>query len=385
MSSAGRRRPGCILFVQPVAEQGGSDHALLRMVQTLAAAGWRCHVALPGPSPLAAAFFAAGATLHVVPMRRLTNSGSAARWLVYMAAWPVTVARLVRVAHRVGADVFHSNSLHSWYGWAAARLVRRPHVWHAREIVVQSRLALRVERFLARRFATVVVAISNAVAAQLDPGNVRVVIDEADPDKFAPSLAGAFRSREGIADLAPVVGAVSRLDTWKGIDVVLRAVPRLHAARPDVVVVVAGGVVSGKEDYAARLAGQAASLPCVRWLGSRDDIPELMADLDVFVQASTEPEPFGLAIVEALSSGTPVVATAAGGPLEILAGAPSSVGRLVPPGDVDALVDAIVELLPDGPSSTERRRRRPRLRDAAPPPWSELFASVATGEHPAAS
>ena len=45
------------------------------MVRSLANAGWECHVALPAPSPLAEEFAAAGASLHVVPMRRITTSG----------------------------------------------------------------------------------------------------------------------------------------------------------------------------------------------------------------------------------------------------------------------------------------------------------------------
>ena len=67
-------------------------------------------------------------------------------------------------------------------------------MWHAREIVFQSRAALRVERWLARHFADAVIAMSAAVAAQLDPGNVTVVTDEADPTAFRAGRAGRFRA-----------------------------------------------------------------------------------------------------------------------------------------------------------------------------------------------
>src|SRR5205823_9176239 len=136
--------------------------------------------------------------VHVIPMRRLTGSGGAAYWIAYAVAWPITVVRLALLARRVKADVVHTNSLHSLYGWAAAALVRKPHVWHAREIVVQSAAALRLERFLAGRFATVVVAISDAVAAMLDLPNTEVIIDEVDPDEFGPHHAGSARQLLGI-------------------------------------------------------------------------------------------------------------------------------------------------------------------------------------------
>jgi glycosyltransferase involved in cell wall biosynthesis len=360
--------------VQPVAEMGGSDQLLLFMVGQLAAAGWECHVAIPGPSPLASQFEAAGARLHTVAMPRLTATGSPRRWAAYAAAWPVAVARLAWTGRRAGVDAVHSNSLHSWYGWAAAALLRRPHVWHAREIVVQSRMALAVERSLARRFATRVVAISAAVAAQLDPSNLVVVVDEADPDRFSPGRAGRFRVAAGIADRAPLVAAASRIDTWKGVDVLLDAVPLIRAARPDAQVVVAGPVVAGKEDFAGALADRARALG-VHWLGPRSDVADLLADADVVVQASTEPEPFGMVIVEALASGAPVVATAAGGPVEILASAPPHAGRLVPPRDPRRLADAVVQLLP-GSSSTEHRRSRPRLRHAPPVSWPDVLADL---------
>ncbi|MDQ1428285.1 MAG: hypothetical protein QOK39_1761, partial [Acidimicrobiaceae bacterium] len=292
-----------ILSIQPVAERGGSDQALLRLVRSLAQDGWDCHIALPEWPPLAPELQAAGATLHVVAMRRITTSGSWRYWLAYLAGWPVAVTRLSRLVRRVDAAVVHSNSLHSWYGWAAAALTGRPHVWHAREIVVQSPAALRLERWLTRHFAVTVIAVSQAVADQLTGAPVVVAYDEPDAGLFHPARARSFRAGAGIPDEAPLVGAAGRIDTWKGLDVLLASVAAMQAARPGLEVVIAGGVVQGKEGFARRLADQAAALAGVHWLGPRDDMPELIADLDVLVAPSTQPEPFGLAVVEAAISG----------------------------------------------------------------------------------
>ena len=171
---------------------------------------------------------------------------------------------------------------------------------------------------------------------------------------------------------------MGRIDTWKGLDVFLDAVPQLARRRPDVQIVMAGAVVAGKEAYASGLARRARGLG-VHWLGplSGPDAADLIADLDCLVLASTTPEPWGLVLVEALACGVPVVATAAGGPLEILAG--SSVpgaGRLIAPSDPDALAEAVAELLP-GATSTELRRGRRALRNGGAPPYPDLFAAVA--------
>ncbi len=329
---------------------------------------------------MAEEFAAAGATLHVVPMRRITTSGTPGYWLAYLAGWPVAVARLTVLARRLDVGVIHSNSLHSWYGWAVATLARRPHVWHAREIVVQSSAALRLERWLCRHGADTVIAVSGAVAAQLDGANVVVQYDQVDAGEFHPGRAGSFRPRLGVADETAVIGAAGRVDTWKGLDVLLDAVPEMQRDRPGLQVVVAGATVKGKEAFALRLAHRAAGLPGVHWLGERDDVAELIADLDVLVLPSTEPEPFGLAVVEALASGVPVVATAAGGPLEILGTSPGPAGRLVPPADPARLAEGVRALLPPGPSSAAHRRQRPVLSPATPPgDLPGVFASALSG------
>lgn len=359
-------RKRVLLSIQPVAERGGSDWCLVRTVRSLSLAGWDCHVVTPAPSPLSEEFKAAGATLHVIPMRRITTTEGAGYWLGYAAGWPVAVARLAALARRTGAGMIHSNSLHSWYGWAAARVLGLPHVWHAREIVVQSRAALRLERFLTRHFAAEVLAVSGPVAAQLEGSPVRVVHDELGPDDgFGPEQAGRFRRRVGIPDGAVLVGSAGRLDTWKGYEVLLRAVPAIRRSRPDVEVVVAGGAVPGKEDYADRLAETAAGTEGVRWLGPRADMPELLADLDLLVLASTEPEPYASVAVEALASGVPVVATDHGGSPEMLGQFGPAAGLLVPPGDDAALAEGVIAVLPDGPSSVERRRTRAAMREPA--------------------
>jgi glycosyltransferase involved in cell wall biosynthesis len=116
-------------------------------------------------------------------------------------------------------------------------------------------------------------------------------------------------------------------------------------------------------------------MPGVHWLGPRRDVPEVVADLDVFVQVSTQPEPFGLVLVEALAAGVPVVAGAAGGPLEILSAAGPAGGRLVTPGDAAAVAEAALTLLPPG-SSTASRRARTALRSPSGPGFTSVFDRV---------
>ena len=347
------------------------------MLRMLPRADFECHIVVPADPPLRGALEDAGVEVHIVPMRRISRSHRLLDWVGYALAWPITVGRLARLFRRLDVDVVHTNSFHSWYGWAAAALTRRPHLWHGREIVVQSRAALRVERFLIPRFSKRVLSMSQAIADQLEGVDVTVVHETADPSEFHPEQAGNFRPRVGIRDDVLLVGAAGRIDSWKGLEVLLAAFRRVRAVREDVELVVAGGPVGGKEDLYERLAAEARQIPGTHWVGPRDDIGDLLADLDVFVLPSTEPEPYGLVLVEALMSGARVVATDAGGPPEILEDAEPRSGQLVPVRDPAAMAEGILTELAAVPhtSTTLRAARHPR-RAPEPERFAAIFRSV---------
>src|SRR2546423_15628119 len=115
-----------ILYVQPVAERGGSDQALVRMIRTLPRESYRCHVAVPAEPPMRAELEDAGATVHVVPMRHLTGSGGAGYWLADALRGPLSVLRPVRLPRRAAAATVPTNSLPPPSARAAPAPVRRP-------------------------------------------------------------------------------------------------------------------------------------------------------------------------------------------------------------------------------------------------------------------
>jgi glycosyltransferase involved in cell wall biosynthesis len=350
-----------VLLVSPAAGTGGSEQALARLVPLLVQDGWRCHVVVPEEPALRGEMERAGGDVHVVPMRRITTTEGPSWWARYAGEWPLAVSRLVRLARRLDVDLVASNSLHTWYGWATAAAIRRPHLWHAREIVVQSPAALGLERRLVARFADLLVSCSHAVDAQFAdvvPASRRVVVHE-DVDRavWSPQRHGRFRSDHGIDPDVRLVGFVGRIDTWKGLDVLLSAWPAVLDAVPHARLVVAGGAVPGKERYEQRLREVVATLPAVDWMGHIDSVPDLMADLDVLTLPSTEPEPYGLVVVEALASGARVVVTDDGGAPEIVARAEPGAGVLARPGRPDLLAEAVAGVL----AVPQPSRRAPRI------------------------
>ena len=112
---------------------------------------------------------------------------------------------------------------------------------------------------------------------------------------------------------------------------------------PDnVIALLVGDALFGEQYYVQQLYQQLKTLNLehrVRSLGFRSDIPQLMAACDLVTHTSTAPEPFGRVIVEAMLCGTPVVAAAAGGAVELIDH--GQTGWLTPPGNARKLADII--------------------------------------------
>jgi glycosyltransferase involved in cell wall biosynthesis len=152
----------------------------------------------------------------------------------------------------------------------------------------------------------------------------------------------AIRAELAIPVDAPLIVTVARLAPEKGIVDLLEATPLIHQAVPGVHLVIAG---EGElRNSLVELAGRLGVANRVHFTGFRADVSDLIGSSDVMVLPSPA-EPFGLVLLEAMSVGCPVVAVAAGGPLEIVDD--GRTGRLVPAFDPSALAKAISEVLTD--------------------------------------
>lgn len=145
-----------------------------------------------------------------------------------------------------------------------------------------------------------------------------------------------------------LVGVIGRLDWWKGHEYFIEALAELAPDMPELRALIVGKPESGplNEAYHQRLQSLTTSLSLtdkIVFTGFRSDIPRLMSALDVVVLSSSEPEPFGRVIIEGMAAGKPVVATAAGGVLDIIDD--GQTGLLVPRRDAKAMAQAICWLL----------------------------------------
>ncbi|MCB9422432.1 MAG: glycosyltransferase [Ardenticatenaceae bacterium] len=150
----------------------------------------------------------------------------------------------------------------------------------------------------------------------------------------------ALRQALDIPAAAPLIGVVGRLHPQKGVGYLLEAFPRIREEMPEARLLIVG---DGEMRDAWQTRAQALEIDRdVIFAGARHDIPDILTALDLFVLPSLW-EGLPLAILEAMAAGLPVVATNVGGVPELVIN--GETGRLVPPGDVDALAQAVLAVL----------------------------------------
>ncbi|HEX2190673.1 MAG TPA: glycosyltransferase [Longimicrobiaceae bacterium] len=383
-----------VVFLNPSGQIGGAERSLLDILASLRAAqpDWTLRLLVTADGPLVAAAEALGVGTTVVPLppalARLGDGGAggSASPLALARALPSGaeyLRRLRRAVAELSPDVLHTNGfkMHVLGVWAGRGV---PVVWHVHDFVGRRPLMSRLLRAHARGCAGVV-ANSDAVAADVRRvcgerfrAGVRTVHNAVDLRAFSPDGPGLeLDARAGLPP-APSetvrVGLVATLAWWKGHETFLRAVSLLPPDLPVRAYVVGGALyeTAGSQRSLDDLRGLARRLGVdgrVGFTGYVEDAAAAMRALDVVVHASTEPEPFGLVIVEAMACGRAVVVSQAGGAAELIHAEEDALGHA--PGDAGELARRIEELVRDGAlrarlgaagrAAAERRFDRARL------------------------
>ena len=155
------------------------------------------------------------------------------------------------------------------------------------------------------------------------------------------------RTSFGLSTNGYTIGVLGRLDKLKGQHVLLQAVPEVVKQHPNVTFLIAGDETAGEHGYKEYLMKLGRTLDIeryVKYVPFTEDVPRLMAALDVFVLPSFS-ETFGLVVVEAMAMERPIIATNAGGLPEIITN--GKTGLLIKPRDATAVAWAIHRVLSD--------------------------------------
>jgi len=346
--------PVGVLFVNTDLRVGGQERVLVEVLRGLDRARVRPVVAcLKEEGALAPQVRALDVPLHA----RLL----AGKWDVRVLPRLVALVRRERIAVVVTVgcgDKMFWGRLAGWLGGAKGLVceIHKTRDASGRRVIepLNRLLAPMTDRFVAvAQGAADYLAEHEGVAR----AKIAVIRNGVDVDRFDGAGRAAMRATLGLADDEVALLHVAVLRPEKGHAVVLRALRRVVDSAPRVRLLLVGDGperASIERDVAALGLGRHVAL-----LGQRDDVERLLAAGDVALLSSFDRvETFPMALLEAMASGLPVVATRVGSVAEMVDEGES--GLLVPPGDDAAFAAALLRLSLDG---MLRRRMGVRARD----------------------
>jgi glycosyltransferase involved in cell wall biosynthesis len=357
-----------VLHVIGNLDVGGAQEVVRSLAPALAGCGVEASVLTLRDGPMREALEADGVRVHVVPGRRRSLVRDPRAWSELRRIRRDVTEAVVRER----ADILQTHLLSSLdflmlgvgtrrrrpsviWTFHNARLDLRPDQLPAGDRTLGlKRRGYRLGYRSASRIAAALVAVSGEVGRSVAnelrpaPGRLVVIPNGVQVDRYGGAGGrDAARDALGVPRDAFLLICVAKLYEQKGHAVLLDAFERLQAAEDVHLALVGDGPLRAELAERIRGSGQGAR---VHLAGIRDDIPSLLAASDAFVLPSLW-EGLPMALLEAMASGLPVVASRVAGTEEVLAG--TDAGLLVEPGDADALGAALDRMIGDA----ELRRR----------------------------
>jgi len=356
-------RPRTLLFYTPALLDGGAERVWARLASGFAARGDAVTLAVDFEATQSASFLSRDVRLEVLPRGHFGSTRALARFIAERRPDATLSALAV-------ADLKHT--IAATMAQRGDRAILAYHGFSMSEPQLLSRIGYRLTP-LATRLSAATVAVSAALRHDLiarffvPERRIRTIYNPAAPEPFPPPLAAA-----ALAARPKTIVALGRLVPDKDFVTLLSAFARLGDAEARLVIL-------GEGPERPRLAAEAFALG----ISGRVDMPGFVADVASRLDAarvfalSSKREAFGLACVEALAHGLPVVATDCGGPAEIIA-APAH-GALAPVGDVEALARALrLALAAPGDPAPRQARARDFSLEAALDRYDALIGEVVT-------
>jgi glycosyltransferase involved in cell wall biosynthesis len=328
----------------------GTERHIFDLAGALRQQGVDVRVACPQPSALATRISAIGIEVLAIPKKGMIDFAAAKKLkgllrdrkldIIHAHNGRTAISAAMAVSGaKVGACVFTQHFLEPGQDTrkgVKALISKKIHGWKNRRIDEFIAISDAVRQSMLQRGEATLDKIT------LVPNGIPT------PDKSKLKPAADIRRELNIAADAPLIVCAARLQPEKDVPTLVSAMASLVKTSPGAVCVIAG---EGPQFAMISMQIEDAGLQKnVRLLGFREDAISLMNAGDVFVLPSLA-EPFGLVLLEAMSLAKPVIATRAGGPLEIVF--ENQTGLLVRPAEPGQLCDAIQKLITD-PAAAKR-------------------------------
>jgi len=342
-----------IAYTNHTGKFSGAEKVLLSMLRGLDKTRYEPLVICPAEENLQDMVGAEGIPCATVPVLHARFTWRPRELFRYILSFIGLILKTRKEIERYDPHFVHANTVRAGIAATISTMgTHRTVVWHVHDDLPQHPLS-KVIRLLAHSSKrTQIVAVSKATAETFlgtysFEGRVHVIPNGTDLRQFPLKRTGEspFKNELGISEQSFLVCAVGQICARKGLRALLEAFSEIYDDAPLTHLAIVGKpVFSHEEQYRDELVEMTTAAGIadrVHFTGEREDISAILRSADLLVLNSLE-EPFGLVLVEAMSSGTPVLATRVGGIPEIVTDAES--GWLIQRNDTAALANKLLEL-----------------------------------------
>jgi glycosyltransferase involved in cell wall biosynthesis len=341
---------------------GGAELSLLELVRHLRDA-YKFHLIVPSDGPLKERAESAGAKVWVLPWPEAVSGvgetarrPGAAQLLRFVANVPSFVRRLSELLDQIEPSVFLTNSVKAHLAGAFIRKRKNvPLIWYMRDGLEDRALSRKLLALCSRR-CDLTICISHYVAAQF-----RRYVSSSVPSLVLYNIVDLRRFHPGAPPPPDIrkppdeiwFGIVGAITPLKGQDIFLDAAESVLRQLPNANFAIVGNnpyVTEVASRYEANLRRRVANSSLrdrVKFVGFRNDVPNILSQLDILVQSNRGPEGLGRSVLEAMACGLPVIAVNKWGPAELIQD--GRTGLLFPPLDTKQLTAHMVTLGKDLP------------------------------------
>ena len=345
-----------ILFYSHTGLISGAERVLLGTINGLDRSIFDPIAACPVDGDLTARFHAS--QVLIVPVSQLEARFTLnTRQLVrYFRSFAHVIWSFRASVKQVAPDVLHANSIRAGIVASIAMFgTGLPVIWHVHDDLPKHPVSslIRLAAFLSPHslFLAVSKATATAFVGRFPFGDrIEVLYNGVDQDLYPvkTTTKSSFRMELGLTEEDFLLCAVGMINPRKGLTGLLDAFKVVYDKMSTVHLAIIGAPIFNRDDqYFVEIKDKARQLNIedrVHFTGARTDVPALLRSADMLV-LNTLSEPFGLVLIEAMSSGTPVITTRVGGIPEIVTD--NETGFLVEPNDAPALAARLLEVITD--------------------------------------
>lgn len=347
-----------VLFYNHTGQVSGAERIMLLLLAGLAKRRFQSSVICPPEGELARSIAELGVPVNIIESLQARFTWRPDRLIKYLKSFFQVTFRFRAMVVAAQPELIFANSIRAGLiATTATWGMKVPVIWHLLDMLPRHPLSTIIRWYAALSSRTHLMAVSGAVARRFNGSvlealnandKMHVIYTGIDLHRFV-SVAGErerVRTELGITPDQFTLGIVGQITPRKGQSELIKAFAQALPQIPGAILLIVGAPLFTQEDheYLRELQRTAEALGVtsrVKFIGARKDVPAVMQALDLLV-LNSKAEPFGLVLLEAMACGTPVLATAVDGVLELIDHQVN--GWLTPAQNEPALVNALVEL-----------------------------------------